>query len=315
MGTKKNSPTSSRSRSHHPPKRFVETRLKDATASGDARLARLLQFDTRSRNFPMSELLGSRHRKPRSYTWNFWPDKSQVPHDQGNVGSCVGNSWAQECMIRPLATHMSERFAREKIYWEAQRIDPWPGGEYPGASPRYAGTSVLAGAKVMLALGLFREYRWAFGLDDLIQTLGYHGPAVMGTSWYHDMYFPDKQGYVKPTGAYFGGHAYVAAGVSTTDRSVLFINSWGGAWGGGTGIRPGWFRMKYEDVDRLLHDAGEVCVPSLRRSPDFEDRIKEGGVRKRSAATVHTASHSPTTSSSRHCTDCRIPLTHPAESR
>ena len=66
--------------------------------------------------------------------------------------------------------------------------------------------------------------------------------------------------------------------------------------------------MKYEDVDRLLHDrgGGEVCVPSLRRSPDFEDRIKKGGVRKR---TVTASSSSTTTTTTQAST-----ASHPATS-
>lgn len=37
------------------------------------------------------------------------------------------------------------------------------------------------------ALGFVPEYRWAFGVDDVLATLAHHGPVVLGLNWYAGM--------------------------------------------------------------------------------------------------------------------------------
>ena len=72
------------------------------------------------------------------------------------------------------------------FYYEAQRNDEWAGGEYPGASPQYGGTSVNAGLKIARNEGLIRKdahtpdlnegisaYRWITSIDDCLSVLGY----------------------------------------------------------------------------------------------------------------------------------------------
>ena len=123
-------------------------KLKDGTEVQDPRLGRLVQFDERSRGFPIRALVEG---KPlRSYTWRVgaWLD-------QGAEGACVGFAFGHELYARPVVTPVSAGYAREEIYWKAQRIDPWPGGMYPDATPQYEGTSILAGAQVCQSLGPF----------------------------------------------------------------------------------------------------------------------------------------------------------------
>ncbi|MDD5706625.1 MAG: hypothetical protein PHR35_11940 [Kiritimatiellae bacterium] len=99
---------------------------------------RLVCFDDRSRAFPIRT--AGVARLPRTMQWacNAWLD-------QGSEGACVGFGLAHELAAEPAVCKVSARFARERIYWEAQRRDGFAGGDYPGAKPKVPGTSVLAG--------------------------------------------------------------------------------------------------------------------------------------------------------------------------
>lgn len=213
--------------------------------STDPRLGRLPEFDERSLNFPIRATLAVT-QLPRSYTWS-----CPLVLDQGSEGSCVGHAWAHEIAARPITWPSSSYLAR-LIYREAQKIDPWPGEGYEG-------TSVLAGVKIAASLGHYKEYRWAFGLDDLILALGYKGPAVLGINWYQGFYTPDSAGRIWPTGSVVGGHAILANGVNMPKRLIRLHNSWGPGWG----INGEAF-ISFDDLSRLLSEGGEACVPVVR---------------------------------------------------
>jgi len=171
---------------------------------------------------------------------------------------------AHELLARPSVVEgLDAQFAREKVYWEAQKIDPWGGGSYPGASPVYEGTSVLAGMKILQKLGYIDEYRWAFGLEDLIMAVGYKGPAVIGMPWYEGMFSPMPCGHIHVFGQPMGGHAILVKGVSITRKTFTLHNSWGPAWG-----NDGDAFITWDEMDRLLHERGEAVIPVKRvRSP------------------------------------------------
>ena len=228
-------------------------KMKDGSTVSDKRLGRLISFDERSREFPVRTLVSG--KSPRAYTW-----RCPVRLDQGAEGSCVGHGVTHELAARPSEVlGMTHSFASEAIYWEAQKIDPWPGGEYPGASPRYAGTSVLAGIKVAQRLGYFDSYRWVFSLHDLILGVGYNGPAVMGTVWYEGMSAPGSSGMIRPTGQVMGGHCYLIDQVVPKKNVFGGLNSWGVGWG-----VNGRFYISFDDMDRLLHEDGEAVFPVCR---------------------------------------------------
>lgn len=215
----------------------------------DRVLDRVPQFDERSRAFPVRQVVRAA-AKPRGYTWS-----CGTYLDQGSEGACVGFAWAHELVARPsVITGFTAADARQ-IYLGAQRVDEWPG-------EGYSGTSVLAGAKVVAGLGYVSEYRWAFGLDDLILAVGYKGPAVLGLNWYEGMFDPDADGHLRPTGRLAGGHAILCRAVSVRDRRFLLHNSWGSDWG-----LKGTAWVSFEDMDRLLREQGEACIPVLRRRP------------------------------------------------
>lgn len=217
----------------------------------DRSLGRRVEFDERSRNFPIMTTMTT--IKPRSYTWsvNQWLD-------QGADGACVGYAWAHDRAARPKVHKASQLLALE-LYWEAQRLDAWEGGAYDGASPFYEGSSVLAGAKASKSMALIGSYRWAFGLLDLRMALGYKGPAILGINWYDGMFDTDELGYVKPTGSLAGGHAILAFANDESRKRVRLWNSWGKSWG-----KDGTAYISYTDLNRLLQEDGEACVPMER---------------------------------------------------
>ncbi len=211
-------------------------------------LGRLPSFDPRSREYPIRTLLDrDGETLPRSYTW------SCQPHlNQGDVGACVGFGWSHELAARPKEVVGVTNSSALDLYYAAQKVDEFPGEAYEG-------TSVLAGAKVVKSEGFMPEYRWAFGLNDVILTLGYKGPVVLGINWYDGMFTPDVGGVIHPTGSIAGGHCILANGVSVKHRIVRLHNSWGLDWG----IFGDCF-MTWDGLDRLLHEGGEACVPVLR---------------------------------------------------
>ncbi len=208
-------------------------------------LDRVPQFDERSWSYPIRELLGA--RKPRSYTW---PLKTW--NDQGREGACVGFAWSHELAAAPVKVPTDNEVGL-RIYREAQKIDQWPG-------EAYSGTSVLAGAQVAKALGYIPEYRWAFGAQDVIDTVGTYGTCVLGMNWYQGMFGPDENGFLRPTGRVAGGHALVCLGVNLRGEYVTLHNSWGRDWG-----VNGRARLAFPDLDRLLREDGDACVPVTRK--------------------------------------------------
>ena len=229
-------------------------KLKNGTRTNDERCDRLVQFDERSRAYRIRDLVP---RKRRSYTW-----RCNQTLNQGSEGACVGFAVAHEFIARPAEVRgIGYRFARDSIYWEAQKIDPWPGGSYPGARPRYEGTSVLAGVQIAQRLGYCEEYRWSFSISDLLLGLGYHGPAILGVNWYDSMYTPDEDGFIRPRGSIVGGHAILARAVNVRDRYVTLRNSWGSRWGD-----AGDCRMTFDALEDLLAEDGEAVFLVRRKT-------------------------------------------------
>lgn len=208
---------------------------------------RIHQFDPRSRMFSISSVVP---RSPRSYTWRVdgWLD-------QGTEGACVGFAWSHEAMARPVVYPAMTNEAARNVYRMAQKVDEWDGEAYEG-------TSVLAGAKIMKQLGFIGSYRWAFGLEDLKNAVGYAGPAVLGVNWYTSMFNPDGDGFLRVNGQLAGGHAILAHGVNVRGGYFKVHNSWGKGWG-----QNGEAKISFDDMDLLLRNQGEACVPMQRSWP------------------------------------------------
>lgn len=237
----------------------MSTILRNNEATEDKRLDRLVQFDERSRNFPIRSLVED---KPlRSYTW-----RCEEWFDQGKEGACVAYALGHELASRPAETRgMEDNWLVKNVYWEAQKIDPWSGGSYPGASPVYEGTSVLAGIKVLHKKKFFQSYRWAFGLRDVLLGVGRNGPAVIGVPWKEGMFRPDSDGFIHATGRTMGGHAVIIRAINVKEGYVTIRNSWGKNWG-----VSGDCYMKFDDLEKILQEWGEA-VFLVKRTAKYHE--------------------------------------------
>jgi hypothetical protein len=164
----------------------------------------------------------------------------------------------------PAVCRVDAKFAREGIYWPAQRIDEYRGGAYPGAWPRGEGTSLLAGLKIVKRLGACGWYEWAFGVEELALGLQV-GPAVLGLTWYDGMMKPDASGYVWATGRKAGGHCILCRGIDMEKRAFILRNSWGADWGMGGDCLVTWGVM-----NDLLDDSGEAAFLRDRQVIDMD---------------------------------------------
>lgn len=208
--------------------------------------------DDRDRGYPIRATLAAATEPLKltgsRYWWanGWWGDQGNLPH-------CVAFSWVHWLEDGPVTWHpraigSPTPFNTTSIYNHAQKVDEWPG-------EAYAGTSVRAGAKVLQASGLIDEYRWAFNLNDIVQTLLNVGPLVFGSNWYSSMFAPDRSGKLNIGGGIAGGHAYVLDGINVKNQLVRMKNSWGRSWG-----RKGFAYLDFDDVERLLNEQGEACL-------------------------------------------------------
>jgi hypothetical protein len=191
------------------------------------------------------------------------------PLDQGQEGACVGFAWVQEALTAPVKVVLSlvrallplglagkpGNYIAQWVYKQAQKID-----EFPGEA--YSGTSVNAGAKIMRKLGLVKEWRWCFSVDEIVQAL-MRGPVVLGIPWHEGMY-EAPNGILSVTGPKVGGHAIVARAYSQAgnvfpdEAAIGLFNSWGN-WGD-----KGCAWIRVSELKTLLADQGEACVPITR---------------------------------------------------
>lgn len=242
--------------------------LKGDVTVNDPRLDRIYQEDWRSLNYSVKQRLDETTVK--NFQSNAWA--LDVWLDQGQEGACVGFGFSHELRAAPqIVSGITNQYAREHVYWEAQKIDDQPGGAYPGANPQYEGTSVLAGAKVLTTAGFYSAYHWALSLEEMALGVGNVGPAVIGINWYNNMFNVDSGGWVHPTGGVAGGHCILvrAVNVISSSKKVTWANisqrnsyftlhnSWGQSWG-----VNGECKISFTDMNKLLKAQGDVCFPT-----------------------------------------------------
>jgi hypothetical protein len=212
----------------------------------DRTFDRLERFDERSRGYPISAVA------PLTAQTVVWPCPTWL--DQGSEGACVGHAISHALACPPEPRIVDSLFARN-LYFEAQKIDQFPGGEYAGADPRMSGTSVLAGFRVAHREKYVGAYRWAFGPAELCNGLS-TGPAVLGVRWHAGMSNPGRDGLVRPLGSVLGGHAICCRGYDAQRKLFILRNSWGRDWGA-----DGDCLVSFDDMASLLADGGEACFP------------------------------------------------------
>lgn len=229
--------------------------------------------DEGNRNYSVRPLLANRReaiiRKP-----TFWklPGEGTFPLDQAKEGACGPFSGFHELAVGPIEVPGITNAGAFAFYPLVQATDRAMGNNWPD------GVSMLALAKTLKAQGKITEYRWAFGIDDVLDTLCAIGPVIIGCEWRYNMYFTASGGKVVLSGNVVGGHALVLVAYDIVDTQekadrlklpmgteiVGWLNSWGRSYGvadarlnapGGIG----WITVA--DLAALLSRQGEALVP------------------------------------------------------
>jgi hypothetical protein len=228
-----------------------EIQLRGGVVTKDARLDRIPHFDQRSLQFRAADALPMQ-RDPRTYMW----DCAQIL-DQGQEGACVGFGWTYELIAEPFPTTGLTDDTARALYHRAKQLDDQPGEDYEG-------TAVLAGAKTVHEQGYLDEYRWATTFQEILVALSYRGPVVFGINWYQSMYEPGPDGILHVDGEVAGGHCILGRGLNMERQAIVLRNSWGDSWGGGGDLGKGDAYLSFTDLQRLMHESGEACVPTVR---------------------------------------------------
>lgn len=255
--------------------------LKDGSYTEDVKLDRIIEFDDKSRDFTVMKL--GVMETPAPLKTKVWALDRRSFVNQGEEGACVSAGFGHDSAALPLSTtQLNMAWLREKVYFEAQREDPWPGGAYTGASPQYEGTSVLSGAKVMQRLGFFESYYWAFDVDQALQALLTKGTLVVGVWWKEGMFRPRSSGMVDVQGRNLGGHCVCVRGLHVPGREG-YVNINGEkvyepvvaipqSWGLTHGYR-GEIYIKLSEFEALLKEDGECVVPVGRKRVDIRKLV------------------------------------------
>jgi hypothetical protein len=228
-------------------------------------LGRHVVHDSRSRDFTF-EVKG-----PTPERSVVWPHNTPVLN-QGQLGSCTGNAMAQLLNCKLFAPCRLGKMSLDeadavKIYSLGTHDDGGgPDQYYP---PNDDGCSGLGVAKAAQSIGYINSYLHCFTLTQLqaaIQTQ----PVIVGTPWTEQMFTPDPTTGVVTVGAINdstvqGGHEYLCQGIDFETATLIFLNSWGTSWGGGTGLKPGQFRISFADFTNLLAAEGDVVVPQSKK--------------------------------------------------
>jgi len=166
--------------------------------------------------------------------------------DQGDTGHCVGFGWAQFGNTDPVEDSYVDSDGHA-IYYECKVIDGEPGAEN--------GSYVRSGAKAMQNRNRISAYAFASSVKDIRTFIRTYGPVVVGTDWMNDMFTPDANGFLKPTGGVAGGHCYNLVGDLPSEKAFLMLNSWGSSWGDN-----GHAKITWQDFTKLLKAQGEACA-------------------------------------------------------
>ena len=236
--------------------------LRDGTIVEDPRLDRIpSEPDERDQRFSVAPIVGGM-QEPVTVMWDI--PAGQPVLDQGREGACVGFGCTNELRFNPVPVDgLDATFAREKVYWPAQKIDPWAGGAYPGAYPNYEGTSLRAGLKIVTQLGYVGEYRWARNESEIALAIS-AGPVILATDWFQSMSKPRSDGYITASGKLLGGHCYLAIGLKVTTAGGYYTiyNSWGPSWG-----KNGTAKLSRASLAKLMGRRGEAALITQRLNP------------------------------------------------
>jgi hypothetical protein len=228
---------------------FIKTQ-QTSPKEFSSKLGRKFAFDIRDNSFQIEKHLQHLLTPSKTITSKYWSN-TEWCGDQKDTPMCVGYGWAHWISGGPVTHSGIQPIINPiTIYNGAQQNDEWP-----GPPPSYDGTSVRGGAKWLKAQNKISSYLWTNNLTTLTNTVLNIGPVVVGTNWYYNMFFPDRNGLIKATGSLVGGHCYVLDGVDTIKKQFRLKNSWGLSWG-----VSGCAYISFTDMQKLITQQGEVCL-------------------------------------------------------
>ncbi|MDB5716339.1 MAG: hypothetical protein JWO15_3736 [Sphingomonadales bacterium] len=208
------------------------------------RLGRHVEHDPASKAFAVAEASA-----PKPVQW----ERRCPVLDQGDLGSCTGNSAAgwlgTDTATRPGLATVDEDQA-VAFYSVATHHDR-ARGVYP---PDDTGSSGLAAAKALKLAGHCHTYRHAFSVKAALTALQ-AGPVMVGMAWLTGCDEPDRLGHITYRGQVRGGHEILFDGYD--GKGVWATNSWGEGWG-----RAGRFWLSLDDFAKALANQGDVVSPT-----------------------------------------------------
>lgn len=185
--------------------------------------------------------------------------------NQQATGTCVSHSWTSKVNAAPIMQKM--RLSPYDFYRRIVSIDEWRDNDFESTAPDHmlqSGTSVRAGAKMLVDLGYAKHYLWAESAADVrAWILAGFGGVVVGVSWFTGMMTTDADGFINLTGDTVGGHAIYCNGVNDRVKrngrivpAFRLQNSWGTAWG-----QKGRAWLQLDELDALIRNlSGEACA-------------------------------------------------------
>lgn len=241
--------------------------LRDGSKVTDKRLGRLRPTKLDPRNLPLAEVLSPRGTP----VTKFW--KLTRAFDQGAIGMCCGTGSGHVLAAEPLFVDkiysrfsptgvydLDLRFCKEDIYWAAEAIDGFPGGDYPGAGRYSEGTGLLATARICRKWDFITEFRWAKTIQEIKLGMSYIGPCMMGIPWYSKMFEPDTEGIIPVKGYLAGYHALCFLGLDMENKRFAVQQSWGPKWGITIDDMPGRAYITFDGLKKLFQDSfSEGC--------------------------------------------------------
>ena len=167
-------------------------------------------------------------------------------NNQGSVGACVGMAGANWMQCWPTYTRITNQTGFD-LYNACKAVpDAWPGQE--GTSSRFL-------MEVLRAQGRVARYLWGTTPAEVNEWVRGVGPVLVGIEWTRDMFNPDADGTLRPTGTVVGGHEVLVRGYDHRRDRYRIRNSWGSEWGD---RGEAWIRAA--DLVHLLFERGGDAV-------------------------------------------------------
>ena len=171
-----------------------------------------------------------------------WPF-NHVSLDQRTTPRCVGYGLAGFGINTPIEDNYTDADG-DRFYGLCKAID----------GDMEEGSTVRTGAKVLVKEGRIKKYAFANSVDEITYWLLHNGPVIAGASWTMDMFRPDSNNVIHPTGEVAGGHCFVLNAKYKTDMFRLRC-----AWGDGWGVN-GEVLISIADFAKLFRAGGEVLT-------------------------------------------------------